>query len=458
MIMRCNPSFLATVLIALWSMECILGGQVLRIDHFEPDQFAGLISLGWQSRKGEVYSLETSTNLTEWSELENSPLSLMRFSAATGNRIQIEFGMPASEVAHYRLRKVPVIEVATLGAAAGEVVTLKDVNNGARVVGYFESPQGVPTGFTWAPGEDLVTFGLGSTAVAVNEQHTVVGRTYDFDEANYRFFSWTPTGGVVDHGEGSAVDINSSGHILGYEVIPRASNRAFVWNSATGKTYLPHLDPTHGSTFPIAINDAGQVIGDALIEGNYNRAFLWTESGGLVDIVNGQSSAVDINQKGEVIGMRTIQDGTSRAFHWSLSGGMITFPADLDVADINDKGQVVGKRVVNGSNHAFVWSSAAGFLDLAGFSTPGFPQNSQAQRINERGEVVGTSGLVIQSWMVNQAALWKSQNEMKHLEGLSYPSAFAQLINDNGVIFGSARAAGNLAAASVVMWNIADIP
>lgn len=418
-------------------MVSTASAQVFRLDSIRYNAFAGLVQLGWQSQPGEVYSVHSSPNLTLWDELKSGGSEPLRIIAAGGNRTQLELAVPLGERAFWRLRKRPIISLGTLIPSAIGGPVLRDVNDSSRVVGYFQGRNGIPFGFTWAPGEELFSFGETTVAVAVNRGGTVVG----YNSFTDKFFSWTKTSGMVERGSGAAVDINESGHILGYE--RGVGGNAFLWKSGTGKIRIPHLSSTEPYTVPEALSDAGHVVGVSLIDGNYYRAFLWTESGGLVDLTGALSSAasgaIDVNSSGQVVGHRGIAGGSSRAFSWTAATGFVTFPEGCYITDLSENGKVVGRGYLVGNRaHAFSWTQSGGIVDLG---------DGQPERVNELGQIVG-------SRLTGAASpiLWSPDGGQTGLEGLSSQNTHASLINNNGVIFGSSLPL-NSAASHLVMWT-----
>ena len=127
----------------------------------------------------------------------------------------------------------------------------------------------------------------------------------------------------------------------------------------------------------------------------HEHAFLWTSSGGMQDLghLGGSfSRAVAINEAGQVVGMSSGPDGVIKPFLWTPGQGMRdlgALPSDYTEArDISDAGQVVGLNDSHQAAHAFLWTSADGYVDL-------FPitQMSSVSAINNQGQVVGGNRL-----------------------------------------------------------------
>jgi uncharacterized membrane protein len=102
----------------------------------------------------------------------------------------------------------------------------------------------------------------------------VVGTRYGVG----RFFSWTNNEGVVELGDGVAIDINEAGHIVG-----RDNSGAFLWKQGSGKLRIPHHSGSNSCTVPEALSDAGHVVGRNYVVAHQSHAFSWTQAGGIVE-------------------------------------------------------------------------------------------------------------------------------------------------------------------------------
>jgi probable HAF family extracellular repeat protein len=409
-----------------------LAAQSFRLDPIKYDRFGGLVTLGWQSQPGGIYSVHTSTNLIVWDEFMGVGNQALRIPAASGNRTQVELEVPQGDHRFWRVGRRPITDLGTLTPDSFYYPALHDLNDDSRVAGYFTTGDGDTIGFTCAPGEEVLSFGSESSAVAVNNSGTVVG------SRSGRFFSWTKSGGLVELGAGGAVDVNNAGHILGVDV-----SGAFLWKPGVGKIRIPHLSSVEPYTVPEALSDAGHVVGVSLINGDYYRAFLWTEAGGLVDLTvtlsTAASGAIDVNTNGQVVGHRVLSSGESRAFSWTATGGFVTFPAGCYITDLSEKGKVVGRGYLNG--HAFSWTQSGGIIDLGIGGSP--------EKVNELGQTVGYLG--------TSAVLWSTNGVQTELEALSSQQSTANLINNKGVVFGISQPQ-NALARHVVMWTTNPTP
>lgn len=397
-----------------------------------------IITLRWETVPERVWSIESSTNLIDWSQAQAGPDALYRVPSSHSNHTEFTFDAPPESTRFYRVRKLPMTDINHAGSLTpddfGMAVTY-DANDHSRVVGAFD-PYDRGIGFTWAPGESIVTFGPKSSPSAVNNQNMVVG--YRYNSSSGEIFSWTPSGGIVEMGPGVGVDVNEAGHIIGYEVNP---HRSFFWKPSTGRIYI---NPG-ATTFAGALSDAGHVVGTFRTQSGEYHAFIWTEEGGMLDLGGFNSGAVDVNNNGQVIGTRELQaPGTvARGFFWSAATGFVNFPEGSTPVDINDQGQVI----MHYRNRGFVWSQSQGLVDLGTFGLDTTPT-----AINDLGQIVGDSTYVDGNLVYHKPFFWSPGTGMVGLETLAARQPGVFQINNSGVAFGNAYTA-NYQAIHAVMWD-----
>jgi probable HAF family extracellular repeat protein len=145
------------------------------------------------------------------------------------------------------------------------------------------------------------------------------------------------------------------------------------------------------------VNQLGHIVGD-----RDTHAFLW-RSGRITDLGDlggGYSVATDVNNRDEVVRFSTVAGGAQHAFLWRR--GVMTDLGVLPGGDnsyaqaVNDRGEIVGWSATapeNGSLHAFRWRDGV-MTDL------GAPNGGQslALDISNQGEIVGESGGVAVRW------------------------------------------------------------
>jgi probable HAF family extracellular repeat protein len=250
-------------------------------------------------------------------------------------------------------------------------------------------------------------------AVDVNEAGQVVGNVRMAGDAHA--FSWTAAAGMIDLGtlggsSSAATAVNESGQVVGWATTASGGTHAFSWTAPHG---MVDLGVPEGATSSaaVALNDAGQVVGTARTAAGETHAFSWTKADGMVDLGTlgfTYVTPVAVNASGQVVGTLAT-DSRSRAFSWTKTGGLVDLGTlggtDSWGADVNDAGLVVGSaRTATGRIHAVTWTSTGGLVDL----WPTASDTSAANAVNEAGHVTGTlsadGGFKDGTW--NHVFLW----------------------------------------------------
>jgi probable HAF family extracellular repeat protein len=229
-----------------------------------------------------------------------------------------------------------------------------DINNRGQVTGTAGT-----TPFRWSARtgmEDLLTFGLGGGANALNNAGTVVGfaSIIDADDnpqglparwtAPARILVLAPAGTRTTGARG----INAGGDIVGsYAPDPAGAEHAFLWTPGGGLLDLGTGSGNFSGAF--AINNRGMVIGAISALPDFQRGFVWTRDTGMIEIGTAgvaMSNTAGLNRRGQVVG--AIE---GRAYVWTLSGGIVDLntrvpgaPAGLvlvQASAISDNGSIV---------------------------------------------------------------------------------------------------------------------
>ena len=307
------------------------------------------------------------------------------------------------------------------------------INDNGQVVGSFVNSSGDYRAFVWDSTngiQDLGTLrndGSGiSFGQAINNNGQVVGFS-STDSGRDCAFLWDSTKGMQnlctlnsyikgyeDENYSFATDINNNGQVVGnWSSFDNFGLQAFVWDSTNGRQNLGTLlKDSFFYSKATSINDKTQVVGDSATridaEPGYDpRAFLWDSTNGIQNLGTlssissiGDSFATNINNQGQVVGYSRITAGASHAFLWDSINGMqdlgTLYPSSIGNPSfglgLNDKGQVVGTSYSpETNNHAFVWENGL-MTDLNTLRDPDFGFTlSQAQAINNKGQIVATS-------------------------------------------------------------------
>jgi len=326
-----------------------------------------------------------------------------------------------------------VYTLTDLGTLGGNRSVALGINRAGHVVGSAETADGRTHAFVYLKSAlvDLGTFGGDeSHAYRISDAGLIVGRASTTD-GDFRAFVTSASGEPLDLSQldarlkgifSTAVDINSSGYVVGYRQTHgdhmAARRRAFIYRNfqvvdfgAFGgedgvvaaineagqmvgyfgtephadyadhrgflldETGLTDLGTLGGKmTTPTDLNDSRQVVGYAQVSSGENHAFLY-QAGRLTDLGTlpggTQSYAYAINNLGQAVGASDWSAGAQRAVLFERGvprdlNGMIPAGARwllTEARDINDSGQIVGTGVFDGQVRAFLLTPAgAGML------------------------------------------------------------------------------------------------
>jgi probable HAF family extracellular repeat protein len=118
---------------------------------------------------------------------------------------------------------------------------------------------------------------------------------------------------------------------------------------------------------------------------------------------------------------------------------------------INNLGEVAGASDIagNGASHAFVWTDIDGMIDLGTLGGT----NSVAYGMNDLGQVIGDSQVA--SDAADRAFVWDEVNGMVDLGTLGGTNSYASGINEAGQIAGEADVVGDVGT-HAVLWDPID--
>jgi probable HAF family extracellular repeat protein len=245
---------------------------------------------------------------------------------------------------------------------------------------------------------------------------------------------------LVDLGEGSAMDINLSGKVVG-------NNGAVGWYY-DGTTRKDLVFDGHYSNMPPevifkglkagsanAINDAGQITGYYKFPGPTTTPYRY-DGVSLATFFNTGTTGLGINSAGDVVGVGLRVTGTVETALPGLGSGTSINTAGVAVGSVSPDGTEIAASF--GANEFAV-------LDLAGLGLPTPPRGgsyaSRATSVNASGAIVGYVNLVSGSPFHSGWGFLYSNGSATSLAGLGGQVVAANDISDNGLIVGSSTTA-----------------
>ena len=267
------------------------------------------------------------------------------------------------------------------------------------------------------------------------------------------------TGRWFDFGElrgpGALVQgINNAGEVAVTEGAGSAAPNAFVWRQGA-RIPLPPLPGDVGAQ-AADINDGGLVVGVSLGAGSPARRTPVVWRGGvpaaLPTPAGGLASAADVNNAGQIAG----QSG-GRPVLWQdeviRDLGTLGGPAGF-AWQVNERGDVAGVSRPSPEipNHAFLWQ--AGLMTDLG-TIGGEFTSSGAFAVNGFGQAVGSNTELVPPALDSRATLWHegATTLLPALPG--YEQSIAQDINDRGQVVGVSYNHGPAGPVSVpTVWTV----
>lgn len=354
----------------------------------------------------------------------------------------------------HRVRALAILSVVLAGCAEA-TAPARPVEQGAG-----ETTGGSATAPPPAFRVGFVDLGLlpgatGGVANAVNEGGQVVG-TLSFASGTSRAFRWTVCTGLEDlspllgGGTSGAADVNDRGEIVG-SLTTAGGTRGFrLGADGTLLVLGPPRELAAAGTVALGINDAGVVVGSTVSSSFLLRGPVrWDELGVPLALPDppGGTRAVAINARGEILGDEFTGFASSPVWRPpTFEATRVRVPGHEEAhgTDLNDAQptQVVGwatgfrlapnTEVDLTTRRAFIWTEAAGGRLLG--SLAGLPTSpSEANAINDQGQVVGTSG--------GRAFIWTAAGGMQELTmPAGYTNGIALDLNERGMIAGTATA------------------
>jgi probable HAF family extracellular repeat protein len=276
------------------------------------------------------------------------------------------------------------INTINIGTLGGTYVFGSSINNQGQVTG-FSSPNVVPPvvhSFVYTPGQGMADITPGfsdAEAHGINDSGQVIFLTSGgpFNPA----YLYTPGQGIAPLGPFS-LGINSE-----MVIIPRAINNfgaitgdgaicnitpllcisthSFLYSPGTGLLDLGSLG-TFDVNVGLAISNSGFVTGQDLPPGGAPlQAFLYTPAAGMLGLgtLGGMSYGTGVNSSGNVVGVSSVQGGQNHAFLYTSKTGIVDLNSFLPAGTgwtlssavaISDTGFITGNGTLNGAPHGFL--------------------------------------------------------------------------------------------------------
>jgi len=287
--------------------------------------------------------------------------------------------------------------ITDLGTVGGNNSIPYWITNTGDVIGHSETGEFDAFGntiihsFRWRNGvmEDLGTLGdVNSTGLGGNDKGEVVGNNwYNVNHALVWYNGATSDLGTLvgPGGYSWAQQVNDEDQAVGASAAADGTFHAVLWNRGVIND-LGTLGGPNTSTFSLAngINDLGQVVGDSQ-----------------------QNTTVD-----PILGFPAFYPTLWDNGVATKLGGVPSYAFAGDAFNINNKSQVVGRIAVADPNegavaHAYFWQSSV-MRDLGVPAGLG-DDNSEANSLNDNGQIVGDSGVgFILGYIQNHALLWQN--------------------------------------------------
>jgi probable HAF family extracellular repeat protein len=303
--------------------------------------------------------------------------------------------------------------ITDLGTLGGNNSAPSWITNSGDVIGTSETGQfdtfgnAIVHAFQWQGGvmEDLETLGdIDSAGLGGNNRGVTVGyNSYNINHALLWYQgAATDLGTLVGpSGQSQAQLVNNEGQAVGTSQAADGTIHAVVWSHGAISD-LGTLGGPGSSTSSIGngINDVGQIVGDS------------------------QEDTISNPLLGFPPFFPTLWDKGSA----TKLGGEPSYAFAGDAFSINNKGQVVGRIAVADAKeravgHAYFWEAGV----MRDLGVPAGDDNSEANSLNELGQIVGDAGVGFIFYSPDRALLWQN-GEMFDLNTLIAPDSGYYLI------------------------------
>lgn len=317
------------------------------------------------------------------------------------------------------LRAQPLYVVHDLGTLGGTSSAGNALNDSGQVTGAANleddtAQMAFVSGFDGAP--PLMNVGTLGGSESFGQSITVYGQVAGSSKIEgdvfFRAFLTGPNGsglmnlGTLGGSSSYAFGVNGSGQVAGQSLVAgNSTTHAYLSNGGGGALHDLGTLPGGTASFGQGVNASGQVTGYSSTDSGFNHAFISEVSGGaLRDLgtLGGRFSfGAAINDRGQVTGRSEVSTIGQHAFRSGPNGGPLLDLGTLGGFSsfgegINNNGDVVGYSYLsdNGTQHAFLYMTKMGMLDLNASLVPGSGWVlSEARAINDRGQITGVGSV-----------------------------------------------------------------
>ena len=289
--------------------------------------------------------------------------------------------------------------------------------------------------------------------------YSETGKFDGFGNSIHHAFLWSERKmqdlGTLGGNNSFGLGANDEGQIVGYADVPGgATSHAALWYKGS-ITDLGTLAGPDGFSFAQLINDRREIVGGSTTSDGNFHGFLW-DRGVMTNLgtLGGPNSFGNgINDRGQIVGGATVSDAVNPILGFPPYYGtlwdddeIVNLTGDTPAAafNINKRTQVVGRLLVpdpkeRGVAHAFLWQEGV----LTDLGVPAGDDNSEANSLNDDGQIVGDAGVgCIETYTPDRALLWQMgmRFDLNTLipEGTGYNLIVAFDVNARGEIIVSA--------------------
>lgn len=240
--------------------------------------------------------------------------------------------------------------------------------------------------------------------------------------------------------------INERDHVVGwsYSVRFALDAHATLWQGAVGTDLHSQVSFGGDASYASGINASGHITGDSTTLGEAEDHAWLLRHGAVQDLgtLGGTVSAgIAINEDDLVVGYAFTKDNAEQ--HAAMWHGTIRDLGTLggtaaQASAVNEDGAIAGSSTLPGDavQHAFVYRHG----HMVDIHPAGFPQNSTASGMNNRGDIVGNASPTLDDHFAgNLALLWHRGNAVDLNTQIADPTwqlFRAAGINDRGQIVG----------------------